>query len=406
MKYDAEGVMRVLEAVFLRVLNTAFSMTFVILFILCLRFLFRRYPKTYAYRLWGIAAAGLLYSAVPFFQTSLKNFFSSEYDGTRELSRMLFGISDFSRAVFPEVPSAGTAAAVQSGPEGMEASYHGISEAAFHLSLWEVLALIWIIGVIVLFLFSAFSYLRVSRSLRFAVRVAGCESQEGRRHAGSKRSFGGCSDHVFESEIVGSPFVHGIWRAKIYVPSGMDAYDRNLILAHERCHIRRRDPLILIFSQIVSMIFWFHPLIWLAKSKLRKDMEMSCDEEAISSLQREDITNYSMLLLSYSVSEQPLGKTAFGPRKSVLAERIHNILNFERRSPVAVMIAAVICLCLTIVYISFAVDTGRPGVISHNPRTGVTVYRDSGGSVVISGLSGPGSAEAEETDSKIEQKRF
>jgi protein involved in polysaccharide export with SLBB domain/beta-lactamase regulating signal transducer with metallopeptidase domain len=78
------------------------------------------------------------------------------------------------------------------------------------------------------------------------------------------------------------PGVRGIVRPVLLLPAGIT--DRlteaqlDTILAHELCHLRRRDNLASVFHLIVQTIFWFHPIVWWIGSRLVEERERSCDE--------------------------------------------------------------------------------------------------------------------------------
>ena len=54
-----------------------------------------------------------------------------------------------------------------------------------------------------------------------------------------------------------------------------------MILAHERAHIRRGDPLWKAFSFLALSVHWFNPLVWLMFVLFGRDLEMACDEAVI-----------------------------------------------------------------------------------------------------------------------------
>src|SRR5262249_28263243 len=53
------------------------------------------------------------------------------------------------------------------------------------------------------------------------------------------------------------------------------------IVAHELCHIYRRDNLAAAIHMIVESIFWFHPLVWWIGARLVEERERACDEEVV-----------------------------------------------------------------------------------------------------------------------------
>jgi uncharacterized protein (TIGR03435 family) len=53
------------------------------------------------------------------------------------------------------------------------------------------------------------------------------------------------------------------------------------ILAHEMCHVRRRDNLAAALHMVVEALFWFHPLVWWIGARLVEERERACDEEVL-----------------------------------------------------------------------------------------------------------------------------
>ena len=53
------------------------------------------------------------------------------------------------------------------------------------------------------------------------------------------------------------------------------------MLAHELCHVRRRDNFTAAIHMIVEAVFWFHPLVWWIGARLVEERERACDEEVL-----------------------------------------------------------------------------------------------------------------------------
>jgi uncharacterized protein (TIGR03435 family) len=53
------------------------------------------------------------------------------------------------------------------------------------------------------------------------------------------------------------------------------------IVAHELCHIRRRDNLVTVIHMAVESLFWFHPLVWWVGARLIEERERACDEDVL-----------------------------------------------------------------------------------------------------------------------------
>jgi uncharacterized protein (TIGR03435 family) len=83
------------------------------------------------------------------------------------------------------------------------------------------------------------------------------------------------------------PGVFGVWRPILLLPNGITDHltpgELDTILAHELCHIRRRDNFAAALHMAVEALFWFHPLVWWLGGRLMEERERACDEEVLRS---------------------------------------------------------------------------------------------------------------------------
>jgi bla regulator protein blaR1 len=82
------------------------------------------------------------------------------------------------------------------------------------------------------------------------------------------------------------PGVVGLRRPVILLPAGIDSYltadQLAAVLAHEICHVRRRDNLTAAMHMLVEAVFWFHPLVWWIGARLIAEREQACDEYVVA----------------------------------------------------------------------------------------------------------------------------
>lgn len=86
---------------------------------------------------------------------------------------------------------------------------------------------------------------------------------------------------VRTSSGISSPMTWGIFRPVVLLPSY--AADWTYALQHERIHIARADWFTQTFAQLVTAVFWFHPLVWFAAARLRLEAEQAVDDAVLSS---------------------------------------------------------------------------------------------------------------------------
>jgi uncharacterized protein (TIGR03435 family) len=114
------------------------------------------------------------------------------------------------------------------------------------------------------------------------------------------------------------------------------------ILAHELCHVRRRDNLMAAIHMIVQAIFWFHPLVWWLGTRLMEERELACDEEVLRLGWQPQVYAAAILSVCKLYVETPLacvaGVSGMNLRKrieAIVAKRTAFRLNFARKALLA-----------------------------------------------------------------------
>lgn len=102
------------------------------------------------------------------------------------------------------------------------------------------------------------------------------------------------------SEAAGSPYLVGMWRPIVVLPSvvldACSTLELDAALAHEVAHVKRRDLAWNCLPALAEVVYFFHPLVWLAKREWRLTQEVATDELAISGLQG-DVALYAQSLV-------------------------------------------------------------------------------------------------------------
>ncbi|HTV82131.1 MAG TPA: M56 and DUF3738 domain-containing protein [Acidobacteriaceae bacterium] len=148
-----------------------------------------------------------------------------------------------------------------------------------------VWAAVWLCGFAGVLAVWCVRWRRIAASVRQAETL-----QEGRELAILRRleSAGGIrrSIRAVVSTGVLEPGVFGLFRCVLIWPQGISNHldDRHIqaILAHELCHVRRRDNLAAAAHMLVEAIFWFHPLVWWMGKRIVEERERACDEQALA----------------------------------------------------------------------------------------------------------------------------
>ncbi|MBO5228903.1 MAG: M56 family metallopeptidase, partial [Lachnospiraceae bacterium] len=196
--------------------------------------------------------------------------------------------------------------------------------------IFEIFSVIYIIGVSVAALFYVAQHIIIRRRIATAVKGKG---------------------NVWFSENISSPFVIGIIRPRIILPYDLTDEEMVYILKHERTHIRHHDPLIRLLGILCIILHWWNPFVWVAVHKMNQDMEMFCDEAALSGATPADKKAYAGTLLSFSVKRSGFSVgLAFG--ESNTERRVRNIMKKNKKSFIIVGIIALLAVFCVVAFMT------------------------------------------------------
>jgi bla regulator protein blaR1 len=129
------------------------------------------------------------------------------------------------------------------------------------------------------------------------------------------------------------PGVFGIFRPVLLLPEGIFDHltpeQMRSVIAHELCHVRRRDNLISVIQMIVETAFWFHPLAWWIGKRIFKERERACDEEVLRLGNQPRAYAQGILKVCELYLESPLASVAGIAGGAYLRTRIEAILKYE-----------------------------------------------------------------------------
>ena len=134
-------------------------------------------------------------------------------------------------------------------------------------------------------------------------------------------------DNIYFSDKIISPAVYGIIKPKIVLPLSYKDKDIELIVLHEKTHIRRADNLWRMLAYMIVAAHWFNPLCWIFLKQFLADIELSCDERVLVKTGDDRAKEYALSLLE-SKQSAAVFASAFGGAK--IRTRIENILSFRK----------------------------------------------------------------------------
>ena len=352
-----------MAAVFLKLLNLSISASWLVLAVLVLRLVSKRAPKWVNVLLWGIVALRLV---LPFSVESALSLIPSaetvspavvQFDPAPTITS---GVSVIDNAVNPSLSE----------------HFAAVPTASVNpLYVWAYLAgWVWLIGLGVMLLYALASYLRLRRRVSVSLCVR---------------------ENIYLCDAISSPFILGVVKPRIYLPSGLDEVQRQNVLSHERAHLARRDHWWKPLGFALLAVYWFNPVLWLAYALLCRDIELACDERVIRTMDESAVKTYSTVLLACSMPRKAAITCPLAFGEVGVKERVRNALHYKKPAFWVVAASVAVCVVVAVCFLTDPpTDTDAAGLVGFH-REQVT-YAD------VTDASGaqPSSVQltAEETD--------
>ena len=307
---------------FPEILNMSLTGSIVILAVLVIRFFLRKAPKKWSYLLWLVVAFRLICPVSLPSPVSLLGAVHAPVttQGTIEYIPQTI-VRPQTPTVSPVIPSP-TPSTSNAVTPNITTPVPQPPAAPKPVSVTDILPVIWLIGMAVVLIYSVASYLRLRRRLTEAILY---------------------HDNVWQSDKVHSPFILGLFRPRIYIPFGLDEQTMRYVLAHEHCHLRRKDHIIKPLAFLLLTLHWFNPLCWLAFHLMGRDMEMSCDEQVLAQ-EDGDRKVYSTALLSFAANRRFPAPSPLAFGEGEVRPRITNALNWKAPKVWVTAAAGVLCV--------------------------------------------------------------
>jgi len=147
-----------------------------------------------------------------------------------------------------------------------------------------------------------------------------------------------------------SPYLTGLFHPVIVIPKEVaensDQEQLDAILLHELTHLRYKDNWLAFIQNIIMIPFFFHPALWLAARTIGEERELACDEAVLNSGRISRDTYASTLLtLMKDGFRSPALSLSMAAYRSKAADRLHRIMNHDKRSPKFVLPLVLMLIC-------------------------------------------------------------
>lgn len=301
------------DRIFSALLNRAVAATLLLLAVCVYRALSPKAPKWSRLFLWALAGLRL---CLPFSIRSAWSLVPSEK------------ILDYETAQYaakPEITS-GIAALNQAVNPAFGESFAATPAASANpLQIWMHFAgIVWAVGVLALLLAALVSVWKLRRRVQASIEL---------------------TKGVRLCDAIDTPFLLGLFRPTVYLPSQLSQQERDVVLAHEAAHKTHGDCIWKLLGYGILCAYWFYPPVWLGYGLFCRDLELACDERAVKRLSLEGKKRYASVLLSCSVPRGsfPVCPLAFG--EVSVKERVKWVLD---KKPAKALIALALAVCLVI----------------------------------------------------------
>lgn len=308
--------------VFTKLLNMSLTASILVLIVIILRCVLKNAPKKYICILWALVAIRLI---CPF---SISSAFSAynvlgqenvsngqveyfEYNGKSEKPQLTF-----------EVP---VLVNDNYDPNSMTV---GTKTSGIYM---PTVVYIWLLGVIVMFSYAVASYSQLHKKVKASIKK---------------------DNHIYVCDEINSPFILGIIRPRIYLPSGISEKVRENVVAHEQAHIKRLDYIWKPLGFLLLTVYWFNPVMWVAFIFLCKDIEAACDEKVISTMDKESIVRYSEALFACAVRRRMITACPIAFGETGVKGRIKNVLNYKKPTFWIICISLIACIIVAVCFLT------------------------------------------------------
>lgn len=327
-----------------KLINTSISASWLILAIIILRFSFKNIPKSMRCALWGLVAVRLL---LPFsIHSSLSLIPSAEIIPENILYMDVTAVPQETAqdiAVNPILPGSAET------PKNTASLFWKFDTYG---------TAVWLTGMTLIIAYALISYLRLRRIVSASLRLKG---------------------NIWICDQIDSPFILGLIRPRIYLPSSMERDIYLYVIVHEQAHLQRLDHCWKPLGFVLLAVYWFNPLIWVSYILLCRDIELACDEKVIRTMGMREKKAYSEALLSCSVAAPVISACPLSFGEVGVKARVKAILRYKKPAFWVVLTATVIGLMLAVCFLTDPPENFTENVEpdpTPSPQTNITSLPD------------------------------
>ncbi len=304
-----------MEAVFLKLLNMSITAGWIVLAVVLLRLLLKKAPKWISCLLWVLVGLRLI---LPFSFESKVSVVPSTETIPQEI-------------IYAQEPKPITdviAADIAMSPVSADILFPAPENSVDPIQVVIFIGtIIWCIGIAGMLIYSLVSYLRVRHKVRASIKLR---------------------ENIYICDDINTPFILGLIKPKIYLPSALGEKESEYVIAHEKSHLKRCDHLWKPLGFALLTVYWFNPLLWLGYVLLCRDIELACDERVIKDMSADEKKAYSTALLDCSIPRRMISACPLAFGEVNVKNRIKNVLNYKKPAFWIIVVAIIACIVAAI----------------------------------------------------------
>ena len=315
-----------MDAVFLNLVNISITASYIAIAVTVFRFLLKKAPKKYTCILWLLVAFRLILpnSDNMFIFTSIFSLIPSTevlpntlIDNTSPQFNINVGVEQIDKRI--------NAFLDNRYAEGVTVPTNTGS------SLMNILGFVWIIVCIGILIYAVGSYIYLHRKTRASICVKG---------------------NTFICDYISTPFILGIIRPKILLPSTLAEEEKKYVIAHEKAHLKRLDHIWKPLGFVLLAFHWFNPIMWISYILFCRDIELACDESVIKAMNSNDKRAYTTALLNCSVPKKLLSAYPLAFGEIGVKERIKAVLKYKKPAVITSILAVILCIVTALCFLA------------------------------------------------------
>ncbi len=308
--------------IFTELLNISLTASWLALAIIFIRLLMKKMPKWVTCVLWSMVGLKLI---LPFSVESPLSLIPNEEP------LPVAGIYNTSAFVSGNGYNPNAESGSQIIDVFVDTAIRETSSASMMKSNLSIIACIWLIGVAGMIIYSIISYHRINKKVKESAIL---------------------KDNIWLSDYIETPFIMGLIKPRIFIPSNINETDIDYVIAHEQAHIKRKDHWWKPLGFLLLAIHWFNPVLWVAYIFMCKDIESACDEKVIKDKGLEIKKAYSNALINCSMPRKMVSACPLAFGETAVKSRIKSVLNYKKPALWIIILSFVICVAVGIGFLT------------------------------------------------------